>query len=217
VDEIDGKIKYTDKDTPSADSDTLIVYGRLSNRWFNERAPMDELRVWAAQTAFLCYPRDEHSLWLMANLTHTDISPLPEKTHFDWGEYPKYTIEYALRLAAPTMDAKTWNAWFSYFLQETREPSPCRIGETEYHEFLIDASFYLLNLELKCPLNELRPLKLFTPHHQRKLKYWCSYLRQYSTCVSFDQFESCVNALQARVDLVNETLSVKGSRKRKAE
>jgi hypothetical protein len=217
VDEVDGMIKYTDKDTPLPDSNTLIIYGRLSHRWFNERGSVDELRVWAAQTAFLCYPRDENSPWLMANLTHTDISPLPDKPHFDWGENPVNTIEYALRLAAPTMDAKTWNTWFNYFLDQTKNPSPYRQREAEAHEFYLDATFYLLNLELKCPLNELKPMHLFSKH-QGKLKYWCAYFHQTNTVVvSFNQFETCVKALQARVDFVNETLSVKGSRKRKAE
>lgn len=207
---------------PLPDQNTLTVYADYFQYDYTLQPTEENLRLWAARSAFRFTNKDEHNrLWMMKNLTHVNVSPLP--IHPTIISKPTSTVKYALRLAAPTMDAKTWNTWFDFFVERTNHSNKKEKrsnedvdDEANFHHLLLDASFFMLHLDLKCPLNELIPLKLFSAH-QGKIKFWCGYLHQKSLpIVSFTEFETSVKALQARVDIVNDALSI-GKRKRKAE
>jgi hypothetical protein len=111
------------------------------------------------------------------------------------------------------MTAATWNVWFAHFIHNIAVHGNALV------ERYGNCAFVLLKLELKFPLNELKPLELYNPHKD-KIRDCCEHFvnREYRLGFdSFEQFDNSVKALQARVDVANETLSLPVSRKRKAE
>lgn len=218
--------------TPVAGYDTLKIYQKVSNEfytWFTtdgdrvEDNSEDRLRKLIAIFAF---EKDERETchFLMANLTHKGVSPIDFPYEGMLGcelkLFQPLTRMYSLLLAAPTMTAASWNAWFNLFLDVVYDPYKHKVacGYANVQENCLRNAFLMLHLDLKCPLNELTPMKSFE-NCREEIKGWCRYLHSQMYNLgfeSFEHFEKAVKALQARVDVANSTLSI-GSRKRKAE
>jgi hypothetical protein len=200
---------------PVAEDDTLLDYQRMSSSLANylpDNGSVDEIRNLAAKFTFV-WSRTG-SVWLLSNLTHVDVSPLPTNQQTGFSTFT--SLHHAMRLAAPTMDAATWNKWFGQFMDNIKQPSSKARASKEYS---MKCAFFMLGLDLKCDLNLLTPWKLYEPC---QLEFYdrCHEWRYQMNRVGFKSrihFESCVKALQARVDVANDTLSIPANRKRKVE
>lgn len=209
-------------------SDTLERYQDFSrhfiHEWWENDSPTNEqkLRFLVAKTTLLRL--DNTDFLLMKTLTHVGVSPLPEVPRITAGwELPlfePYRWIYAFRLATPTITAASWNAWFDLFLDIADRPSHygVAIGYGNWVSSALKIAFFMLSIDLKCPLNELTPTKSFE-RCRESIEWQSRYLKGQEDKLgfeSFKHFESSVKALQARIDVANETLSI-GSRKRKRE